>query len=148
MNIDHYLEIITILDTKLTNPSKEDINELMNDNKDIDAFSYTVQKDILINKDIDTYDFDLHCADIILNIESNVDIKIMVNNKILNTKKTIPIISLKDNIEFKANFDNDKIEIKMFVIKLNKVPSLEFKYYNKRMITNNDGLKIVKGNLD
>lgn len=149
MNIDDYLDIIKILETDLINPSKKDLIKILNENKDIDGFSYYIKKDIEIDKEINIYNFDLHFADVIINIESNTEIKFIIDNKILDSNQTIPIISLKNNnMEFKATMNDDGIiNISIFAIKFNKVSMNEFNYYNKRMITNNDGLKIVNGNL-
>jgi len=151
MNIDQYLDIITILKTNLINPSKKDLIKILNENKDIDGFSYCIKKYIHVNKGLNNYNFDLHFADVIIDIESNINIKIMVNNKIIDAYQTIPILSLKDHIQFKTSLDDinkNKVEIIIHVLKFNNVSSLEFKYYNKKIITNNNGLKIINGDLE
>ena len=74
---------------------------------------------------------------------------IQIGNKVIDTDNTIPLISLQNQeLEFKTSFTTDeKILINISAIKLNNIPINEFKYYNKRMVTNNNGLKIINGKL-
>ena len=149
MNIDNYLEIINFINTDLINPSKKELIDIMNSDKDVDGIFYNIKKEIEIENDITTYDFDMHFADIIFDIEINSPISIQIDDKIIGIENTIPLVSLDNSeIQFKTTSEiEDKILINISAIKLNTIPIHEFKYYNKRMVTNNHGLKIINGKL-
>ena len=152
MNIDTYLQIITIKDF---DERPINISRYFADYKHTDAISYNIRhvinKNHKINEDYITYTLE-DCHDIIQNVECNVRIILLLNDIdiTLEHEITLPLISMK-NTEIKVRIydkdinKNEDIVLKYKAYVLNKVPRHEFKYYNSNIIENAQGMMFENG---
>ena len=152
MNIDTYLQIITIKDF---DERPMNITKYFADYKHTDAISYNtshiINNNHTKNEDYITYILkDTH--DIIQNVECNIPIILLLNDIGINLEPTItlPLISMKNTeiklrVYIKDNNKNEDIVLKYKAYVLNKVPLHEFKYYNNNIIENAHGMMFENG---
>ena len=152
MNIDTYLQIITVKDF---DEYPDNITRYFDDYKHVDVLSYNIthviDKNYTINGDCVIYTLqDTH--DIIQNIDCNVPIILLLNDIEIKHESniTLPLISMKNTeIKFKVytkDVDKSKditLSYKAYV--LNKVPLYEFVYYNDNIIKNDNGMIFENG---
>ena len=152
MNIDTYLQIITIKDF---DEHPINITKYFAEYKHTDAISYPVEHNFSINY-AKTEDYIIYTLednhDIIQNIECNIPIILLFNDIDITIEPdiTLPLISMQNTeIKFKVyTKDIDKsndIILKYKAYVLNKVPLHEFRIYNNNIIENDKGMMFENG---
>ena len=141
MDIKIYLDTIKIYNLDAINPTEKIINNILVKNKDVDSVCFTCNRFFISREPVTKINISFFNCDIIKILDTNFIFHFEINNYKFDSKTLVPLFLL-NNYDIYLVFNepnfNKEVNIKYIGYKLNNIPILEFKIYNKKGVTSDN----------